>query len=153
MMRQGIQTNFEHPTLRTWGCYFFTLCRLAEILRAKMDRPGFTDREIIKLYEYCVEVDWITGNCWILQPENIMNYLQGHTIFRGASHSSTPPPNEYFPVYFKQERLGRDDLTHFALGTRDAEGGVKIEWDSWTPSAIQRLMPLHSYRWLIARPK
>jgi len=151
-MRQGIQTGFKHDDLRRFGCYFFTLCELAERLRAKTRLPPFSDEDIIDHYDQCIKNQWITTGirdfngkkvkviCFIENPVKIMNYLQNNTFFKNITHEKNQPNAEFYPVYF----IGNPD--HFALGSNG-----EIVWDSWSPSATERGMSMaetNPFRWL-----
>jgi hypothetical protein len=156
-MRQGIQTGFKNADLRGWGCYFFTLCEMAERLRNKPlvnsiasgGKPfEFSDDDVISAYNHCLKQGWVfTGiqdgrriTCWIKNPVAILNYLQGTIHFTKASHEKNQPNAEFYPVFFD------GTPTHFALG---ANG--KVIWDSWLPSAESRGMKFavpKPFRWL-----
>lgn len=144
-MKQGIQTTFKDEKLRKWGCYFFTLLRWSEILRNKWLKQSiadggqefeFTDDEIINLYKTCEERGWVEGNCFIVNPVEIMNHCNNFQTFRTVYHSKGMPHTDYFPIYLKKPSIG-----HFVLGNRDG-----IVWDSWEPSAKSQGFPIDGYR-------
>jgi len=124
---------------------------MAELIKLEHDETAqeFSDDEIIFFYQHCKRKDWIRtgwlegiGNvtAYILHPVAIMNYLQGHIIFRQQSHEVNQPNAKYYPVFFS------GTPTHFALGS---DG--KIIWDSWIPSAESRGLNKaikNPYRWL-----
>ena len=142
-MRQGIQTNFKHETLRKFGCYFFVLLRMAEIQRnrllksvVKTNEFEFSDETIIELYNHCEKHGWVEGNSFIVNPVAILNYCQGTTTYTTVAHSAKQPDMEMFPIYLKKPATG-----HFVLGDKTG-----IIWDSWEPSAESQGFPVNSYR-------
>jgi len=156
-LREGIQTGFKHAELRGWGCYFFTLCKMAELLRNEAlqasleagEKPfEFSDDDIINAYIQCLKAGWVfTGmhngerkTCWIKNPVAVLNLLQQTLVFTKSSHEKKQPDAKYYPVFFD------GNPTHFALGS-----GGKVIWDSWAPSAESRGLKLavnNPYRWL-----
>ena len=132
-MRDGIQTGFPNEELKKFGCYFFVLCRMAEYV----SNNEFSDEDIITLFNMCKLKGWVGRNSWIIDPVSILNLMQTQKVYKSVSHCEKQPQAMFYPVYFKVN----DNNTHFALGCNG-----EIVFDSWSPSAMERKMPLHSYR-------
>jgi hypothetical protein len=153
MMRQGMQQDFKLQEIRTHGCYFLSLCRIAELLREEHGLPGFSDDDIIGFYKHGLAQRWITTGardfngrqqhvtCFIENGVAILNHLQDHMVFRTKSHERNLPNAKYYVVFFDDG----NPLTHFAVGSGD-----KVIWDSWAPPALERgrrLATANPYRW------
>ena len=119
-MKQGIQTNFPHPVLQKYGCYFFCLCRWAEML----GRNEFTVSDITQAFEYCKNAGWIEKDCFVVNPVAVLNYCQNKKAFKTVSLVNNQPTEGIFAIYNKKPGHG-----HFTLGTNKG-----IVWDSLDPN-------------------
>ena len=116
-LRPGIQTNFIHEALRTWGCYFFCLLRWAEEVS---DFRAGEDQNIVNLFDDFVARGWLTNQCKVLQPVMILNRLAGAGAFSAATHEALRPAD-----YIAAERVNHGAWPHFLLHI-----GARV-WDSW----------------------
>jgi len=154
MLRQGIQTNFKHVDLKTWGCYWFTLAAWSQFVSLK----EWTDDDLIEKFEEHRKKNWINRTerdpfdgkiyPWARHPVAIFNDMAGvPDYFIGVDHSKDDkdfPKTKRFPVFYKRPK--RDGFDHFALGELDQNGNVRIVFDSWQNSAAARGTPIHNFR-------
>ena len=143
-MRDGIQTNFKHDALRKSGCYFFSLLRIVECIKfkeqgLKHDFTGFTDDQIIALFNQCVEIGWVEKDCFIVNPVKVLNLALNKDLFTSVRKSTSAPNSGYFVTYIKKS----SSSFHFLI---IGIGGA-IDWDSWEESNYKtEKYPIDSYR-------
>ena len=127
-LRPGIQENFHHPALRKAGCYFFTLCRMAEYTLGK----PLGEENIVPLFNRCVEAGIVKPNAFIKNPVKVLNLLCGAAKFSSVvRHTNDPQVFSKFAAYVRRVKSGKH--THFLLSINGCT------WDSLGSNA-------HNYR-------
>ena len=121
-MKQGIQMDFPHESLRKSGCYFFTLLRWAEILKG--DELEFSTQDVIRIFARCREEGFVEDDCFIVNPVGVLNFCLDRRRFKTVFMSKIQPTEPLYAVYLKRPGHG-----HFVLG-----GGSRIVWDSYDPN-------------------
>lgn len=106
-MKQGIQTNFPHESLREYGCYFFALLRWAEIITGN----GFDVGSVLRIFEQCKLTGWVEDDCFVVNPVAVLNHCIGTQAFRVVYKSGSPNSNT-FAVYLKKPGHGHFILSH-----------------------------------------
>jgi len=143
-MRDGIQTNFKHEALKKSGCYFFSLLRIAECILfkeqgLKHDFTGFTDDQIIALFDNCVEIGWVEKDCFIVNPVKVINLALNKDMFTSVRKSASVPESGYFITYIKKS----PSVYHFLI----CGIGGAVDWDSWEECNYKtEKYPVDSYR-------
>lgn len=133
-MRQGIQNNFKHEELRRFGCFFFTLLRMVELIAGK----NFdNDETIITMFHECKRKGFIGSNSFIRDSVAVLNHCAGSRIARNISRQTNLPAADHIIVHMQKPRV-----EHFAVCDRRGA----IVWDSWAPSAAGQNYPVLNYR-------
>jgi len=121
-LAEGIQRKCRHPSLRTWGCYFFLLYRWAQELNHSLG-----PRDYLYWYDVCVAAGHVIDDparnkrAFIRNAAGVMNVLVGTRLFSIVRHVPTMPEGmRMFPV-----RVQNGDTAHFVLQTESGEA-----WDS-----------------------
>lgn len=103
------------------GCYFLSICQEA---RKTLD-------ETVDAYIYCVNKGWMEKNCFIKDPESIVNYIFGANYKYKYSTELDPKADIIIVKYV------RNGQTHFVLQN----------WDSYGEDSVIRKYGLRdSYR-------
>ena len=118
-MKQGIQTNFPHEKLREYGCYFFDLCRWAELV---LD-ISLTNDQIINFFDIFKAQGFMEDDAFVINPVEILNILcDGQRRFRSIRKTVEKTNEKTYVVYLKKPEHGHFVLSH--------NGEI---WDSLNP--------------------
>ena len=119
---QGIQANFPHKAIRTWGCHFLTLLKWAEV---KNGLYLTTTNEIIAIFKDATFAGLINGdNSFIRDNLGFMNF-----ITKGAYTKFIRKDEKMLGQQLQVVGLGRSQGgTHFILEYNDGS-----TWDSLPP--------------------
>jgi len=149
-MKNGIQTNFPHMEIKTYGCYFLTLCAwvyhaFGNIFTKEMIISKFEQYKLKKFTDWQGNTrPWIGDSAFINAPTLVFNDLAGKPdYFKNVAKTSDVPNTKRFPVFF--EKLTHGGFDHFALGEA-VNGEVKIIFDGWNPGAEARGLKITNYR-------
>ena len=105
-MKQGIQTNFPHETLREKGCYFFCLAEWAE----RISGEEFTDDIIIDLFNRARELELVNKNAFIVNAPQLLNLMIGLKFVSRIEITRRIPWRSTYVVYLEKPGFG-----HFLL--------------------------------------
>jgi len=139
-LREGIQRDFPHESLRRWGCYFFALLRWAQELGA---RPGLADGDVAAVFAEAQmqtmpnptpgdgrgsRIPIITNTAFVNDPVRLLNFLAGETVARRVSLWTNDPgaAAPALPVFVIRE-------THPQFGAHFLLSANGERWDSLPP--------------------
>ena len=131
-MRQGIQTNFKQPDLRTYGCHFFVLMKYLEVIHG----IEFTDEKLSGIFEAAIEAGLMDRKCNVLDAVRLLNYVIDEERYSRYIRDLKEPPEGICVI-----RLVKPGYTHFLLRFN---GEI---WDPLTPDRPAALTyTIDSYR-------
>jgi len=137
MLVNGCQNTFPHEEIKKYGCFYLSLVAWVE----KAFNMDFSNEKIIAMLDALKDKGWIKSKCNIAHPAMVFNYISGKPkYFLDNSIQKEIPYTIRFPVFYN------GNPTHFALGTHDGNGGVKIAFDPWAPTAEERGMKITHFR-------
>ena len=89
-MREGLQSNFPHPVLQRFGCYFFILMKWLTLRNGKQ----LNDQDLIAIFEEAGRRGILNPeNSFIQRPVDLMNLALGFNGYRDLLWNVDLPPD------------------------------------------------------------